>query len=1166
MLNGFVFTGSNNSVVFLRAIKFLYCGTKLSQLDESLKSKINASYFPFYFTQYHAAALLFMGVNDVQMKDIDVESSYGFAIIFFNLPNGTVDSVTVAAYSTTIDKGISVGSGLLILYCNETRLGSNKNNSIILSSLKLQYLFEDIFEYECIQNLYNSSVTRLNKIPIVNAAGLTVLYMQNDFPVTVRVISTTFSHCYGSLASGLLVVHQNFFKNSQTFIEQCTFDHNSNIHGCHGGAIIAVVYYDQNKSNFLNFSFNRSIPLTVSNSTFHDNGRDGTKYSGAINVLAINPEKFPIQFYFKKIKLMFNFASSDGSCFVGLVDSQNIVPNNNVEFIFDSISVSNNSSPVHGQSTKLYYPTSMFLILNARSIINGTEKFPGTFSYNYGSVFKVSQSSIVLEGYLNFTSNTGFYGGAFLLLDSSVILFSQGLRAKFTGNHAKTFGGAIYSTTASNNYYAKLFCSFQVNEDEYDDIRISFYNNTAMIFGDSVYSTNLYNCYMQNKLLEPYQLTSIYETIFNTSLPKKFLFTNAMTIETCNKSSYIGYPGETFHIMLTAKNIMNDTTHAEVFVSAALATYDGIQNIDWWFSEKELIQVFGNENGCTDASVTIHTNDQRTVDIIGEHHAFLLFLIENSNILTKVDIHLHSCPPGFVHDVINTGSCVCSNIIKNIADTAPICDINSKSISRPTKSAWMGVMLNENGTEAFAVSLFCYQYYCNSNSTFDMVTVNTDGMFQLSSSSIPGFTSSLCIGYRQGKLCSSCADGYSVVFGSPECKKCSSLWLLTLLAYAIAGPLLIFIMYSLNLTLNVGTINGIIFYAQASNVGILDALNDQDHGLNKFLTIFLSLLNLGLGFPVCLYDGMNEMWKVIFNLLFPLYLFVIVVLIIILCRFSSKVSNKFSSSSIQVLTTIVYLSFARLLSSVVSAFKPAVIHTTESAYVVWFWDASVPYNSTGHIIIMVVTSLITCPLLMTYLFLLLFPRPLRCNTKLNEWTRPVIESIKAPYKEGRHYWFVARILVITFMYILYSTETYVSFFNVTVMVILIFIVLSQAIFNPYKSKLINLLDCWLLVNLTFSFGALYNSKNASNPQNIFLELTVALFFLTFLCLVLYHFLMISKRFRKIKDEICQWLFQKCNNQRVSENINDFSNRDYYYSPCDEYREPLLKPTATFLNL
>lgn len=579
------------------------------------------------------------------------------------------------------------------------------------------------------------------------------------------------------------------------------------------------------------------------------------------------------------------------------------------------------------------------------------------------------------------------------------------------------------------------------------------------------------------------------------------------------------------------------------------------------------IQVFGNENGCSDTSVTIHTNDQSTVDIIGEHHAFLLFLIENSNILTRVDIHLRSCPPGFVHDVINTGSCVCSNIVKNIADTAPICDINSKSILRPAKSAWMGAILNENGTETFAVSLFCYQYYCNSNSTFDMVTVNTDGKFQLSSSSIPGVTSSLCIGYRTGKLCSSCADGYSVVFGSPECKKCSNLWLLTLFAYAIAGPLLIFIMYSLNLTLNVGSINGIIFYAQASNFGILDALNDQGHGLNRFLTIFLSLLNLGLGFPVCFYDGMKEMWKVILNLLFPLYLFVIVVLIIILCRFSSKVSNKFSRSSIQVLTTVVYLSFARLLSSVVSAFKPAVIYTAESAHLVWFWDASVPYNSTGHIIIMVVTLLITCPLLMTYLFLLLFPRPLRSNAKLNEWTRPVIESIKAPYKEGRHYWFVARILVITSLYILYSTETYVSFFNVTVMIILIFIMLSQAVFNPYKSKLINLLDCWLLVNLTFSFGALY-SKNASNPQNIniFLQLVVILFLLTFLCLVLYHFLMISKRFRKAKDEIGQWLFQRCNNQRVSKNINDFSNKDPYYSPCDEYREPLLKPTATFLNL
>ena len=1179
MENGFIFTGNNVSSLFLSRVSFLSCGTNLSCLNDSLRNEINASISPVFFTQHHAAALLVNGIDNVEMKNVDLVSYYGFAIILINLHNGTLGSVKLKSPNPAISKGISIGSGLLVLYHNKTshdsNCGSNKGYNLDISFLTLLHLFDDIFEYECIQNLYNSSITSLERVPIVNAAGLTIFYVQNDIPAIVNIFNSHFSHCYGSLAGGLLIVHQNSYTLSQTHFNGCTFDTNSNIHGCHGGAIVAVVFYDQKRSILMTSLFNQSfVPLVVSDSVFHDNGRDGTAYSGAINLMVINPGKLQIQFYFKRVKLMFNYASTDGSCLVGLVDSPLSIADNNVEFIFDSIIVYNNSSPViHGLDTQLYYPTSMFLISNAKStIINGTESFPGTFTYNYGSVFKVFQSIVMLQGFLQFTGNTGIYGGAFLLLDSSVISLAQGSKVNFTGNQAKAYGGAIYSSTTRGNHFTKAACTFQVNEGEYEDVKVLFQSNTAMFFGNSVYSTSLYNCYMHNQLLGPGQLTSIYKAIFNTSLPKDILFTDAVTIGYCNRSSYGSYPGGTIQILLKAENALNDSTHAAVIVSAALSTYDGFRNIDWWFSEKNLLQISGNGSGCTIVNITIHTKDPKTVDIEGGHFGFLLFLIEGSNIFTRIDIQLHSCPPGFTHDISNTGSCICSDIIRNLTDSTPTCDINTKSISRPTKSSWMGLIELKNDT-SFAVGLTCYSDYCDSNSSFNMITVNQEGSFKLSSSSVPGSTSSLCMGHRTGTLCGSCTDGYSIVFGSSECKQCTNWWLLTLLAYAAAGPLLIFMMYYLNLTLAFGTVYGIIFYAQVVNVGILDALNSSSHSLSRLLLIFLSFLNLGLGFPLCFYDGMTELWKAGLNLLFPLYLFMIIVLLIIVCRFSVKLSNKIASSSIQVSTTVVYLSFARLLSSIISAFKPAVIHLTKSTHnltesarlMVWYWDGSIAYGSVGHVILMIVTSVIVFPLLVSYLFLLLFPKLLRCNQKLNEWTRPIIETIKAPYKEGRHYWFVARLLVIIFMYIVYSIEPYVSIINVTVILVLIFTVISQAIFNPYKSRLINLLDCWLLLNLTFLFTALYNSNGSSNAQNISFDLAVALFFITFLCIILYHCLMVSKRFRRAKEKLGQCFFKWYTNQRASEAINVVNNDDPYYSPCDEYREPLVKPTTTSLK-
>ena len=59
--------------------------------------------------------------------------------------------------------------------------------------------------------------------------------------------------------------------------------------------------------------------------------------------------------------------------------------------------------------------------------------------------------------------------------------------------------------------------------------------------------------------------------------------------------------------------------------------------------------------------------------------------------------------------------------------------------------------------------------------------------------------------------------------------------------------------------------------------------------------------------------------------------------------------------------------------------------------------------------------------------------------------------------------------------------------------------------------------------------------------------------------------MVSKRFRRAKEKLGQCFFKWYTNQRASEAINVVNNDDPYYSPCDEYREPLVKPTTTSLK-
>ena len=72
----------------------------------------------------------------------------------------------------------------------------------------------------------------------------------------------------------------------------------------------------------------------------------------------------------------------------------------------------------------------------------------------------------------------------------------------------------------------------------------------------------------------------------------------------------------------------------------------------------------------------------------------------------------------------------------------------------------------------------------------------------------------------------------------------------------ISGILLVVLLLTLKLTVDIGTLNGLIFYAN-----ILDANSSTFFsGLSlstKFHSVLISWFNLEVGFDVCFFDGMD---------------------------------------------------------------------------------------------------------------------------------------------------------------------------------------------------------------------------------------------------------------------------------------------------------------------
>ena len=112
---------------------------------------------------------------------------------------------------------------------------------------------------------------------------------------------------------------------------------------------------------------------------------------------------------------------------------------------------------------------------------------------------------------------------------------------------------------------------------------------------------------------------------------------------------------------------------------------------------------------------------------------------------------------------------------------------------------------------------------------------------------------SQCQFNRAGKLCGHCQKGLSTVFGSSHCQQCSNIYLFLIVPIAIAGLVLVLLLFILNLTVTDGTINAFIFYAN------IITINTPIFYLSQILAYtFISLANLDLGIQTCFYNGMDD--------------------------------------------------------------------------------------------------------------------------------------------------------------------------------------------------------------------------------------------------------------------------------------------------------------------
>ena len=194
-----------------------------------------------------------------------------------------------------------------------------------------------------------------------------------------------------------------------------------------------------------------------------------------------------------------------------------------------------------------------------------------------------------------------------------------------------------------------------------------------------------------------------------------------------------------------------------------------------------------------------------------------------------LNVSLLSCPCGFA--LTPSGKCDCDPMLKRHG--IHTCSVNQRTIYR-NMNVWMKAIDNTS----LVIHNHCPLDYCS----VEALNISLDN------------PDDQCSANHSGTLCGGCKTNFSRILGGSQCFKCSNAYITLVIPFAIAGIALVLFLFVLNLTTGVGTINGLIFYANIVAVGktVIFPMKSMN-----VLTVFIAWVNLDLGIESCFFDGLD---------------------------------------------------------------------------------------------------------------------------------------------------------------------------------------------------------------------------------------------------------------------------------------------------------------------
>ncbi|XP_065914261.1 uncharacterized protein [Dysidea avara] len=1207
--------------VFISNIEMINCGDTVS---DNITNTITKAVPAAYFGHGIRFAIMLYQVTNTSIVNVTMRNTLGYGIVAFNAL-GVVNLIEVTIINTTFENDQKhkcttfdydslesktnfscSGSGILFFY-----------HDILNGSLPNTDLFVNKCMFHGNKNIlptgsFDANTDALNSgyyhepLPVIGAGSITLVFTQSMFNVTSMISNTIFSNNIGTLSPTVSIFCVATIKGITKF-DNCTFDNNkptvdlSRPYLFHPTGGISLYYtLLRNAPAGINTTPLKSDMeinlLTVIKSNFT---RLMGKSGAGIYVKKISPDAVTIVVNIEECNFIGNKADTGSalyaveSKFQGLSFrttgglSINVI---NVNAVNNSLS---HGSTLSRRSSRLI--TGVFSFDNCLFTVTCTKQCD--FSGNQPSVLYGHNSAIVLSGEAEFKNNEAEYGGALVLINT-VAYVNTGSKLFFGHNYALTKGGAIDVYFSSINVQSEDICPIQfignttepifnlsdLNHESFN-VSITFENNTAddSYSPQSIYANVFYVCswYPNTTVQINFGIyspivndtrPSVYRQLFkfgpNETASDQLLIAAYLPCICSDNGTHNGTNDYNFTECSQAQNRkLNKSIVPGKSFNISLITLDIVGSVGYSsrldaevYSENITDEMFLLDSGQDSRSFSLTNKKCTPIEFViyGKYNKLyevprkgILRLSVAKNFEYEFTFNVNDrCPPGFEMRRKNELqiACLCDNFFNSSVKGNINCDSKSGLLTRSNRLSWLSVV---EGDLQFV--RLCLATYCN----------NHVEVYDLSDNDI------LCVNNRTGRACGACQDGFSKVFGSDICKMCTNDWLVTILLYGVLGIVLVLVIVSLKLTVTLGAINGLIFFCNIISINEQLFFNVNNTSFS-FVRVFISIINLDLGFTLCFYDGMTELVKSGLQFVFPIYLWLIIYLIVFACRRYLHHKNMVIKASVPVLATLILLSYSKILRTIIEVFSSITVKSSnDGSIIVWEPDPTVVYLTDGHIPLFFIAVCFFIFFIFPIAIGFTFPSVVLRSKKLSYFF-PLIDSFLAPYKDKYRYWFGIRLLVLIYLSIMEAIVfQYTEVLLVSSIAVVGAFAILQAYFQPLKSTLINILElAFMSIFLLLSALTLYLYPSIYGYRHVNTAVTVfgTLAFVLFCLVILFHLHNITKSTNRYAS-VCRTLDGYFGNYLPKKSIETLimqpqhlssSNTEENYFSYNRYRESLLE--------